>query len=98
MSEPARSRAVLVLEEAHRQAAEAADKVRSSPEPMSGDERRDLEKEIAYLRTFSDVYRTHLKTYLEALLRNVEEWEKSERESLEMQGTPLPPAPTEAGP
>ena len=56
--------------------------MRSSPEPMSGDERRDLEKEIAYLRTFSDVYRTHLKTYLEALLRNVEEWEKSERESL----------------
>lgn len=78
----ARSRAVLVLEEAHRQAAEAAEKVRSSPEPMSGDERRDLEKEIAYLRTFSDVYRTHLRTYLEALLRNVEEWETSERESL----------------
>ncbi|MCO5992125.1 DivIVA domain-containing protein [Actinoallomurus rhizosphaericola] len=78
----ARSRATLVLEEAHRQASYAAEQVAPSTEPMSGDERRDLEREIAYLRTFSDVYRTHLRSYLEALLRNVEEWEKSERDSL----------------
>jgi DivIVA domain-containing protein len=78
----ARSRATLVLEEAHRQASNAAEQVAPSSEPMSGDERRDLEREIAYLRTFSDVYRTHLRTYLEALLRNVEEWANSERDSL----------------
>jgi DivIVA domain-containing protein len=86
----ARSRAVLVLEEAHRQASHAAEAVAPSAEPMSGDERRDLEREIAYLRTFSDVYRTHLRTYLEALLRNVEEWEKSERDSLASTRTALP--------
>lgn len=86
----ARSRAVLVLEEAHRQAAEAAERVRPSAEPMSGDERSDLEREIAYLRTFSDVYRTHLRTYLEALLRNVEEWETSERDSLATSRSMLP--------
>lgn len=78
----AKARAVLVLDEAHREASTAAEQVRTYTEPMSGDERRDLEREIAYLRTFSDVYRTHLRTYLEALLRNVEEWEHSERDSL----------------
>ena len=38
--------------------------------------RSDLRAELAYLRTFSDVYRNHLRAYLEALLRNVEEWER----------------------
>lgn len=79
----ARSRAALVLEEAHQQASTAAAAVTSSSEePMSAGERRELEREIAYLRTFSDVYRGHLKSYLEALLRNVEEWERSEHESV----------------
>ncbi|MCO6011267.1 DivIVA domain-containing protein [Actinoallomurus purpureus] len=86
----AQSRAVLVLEEAHRQASNAADAVAPSTEPMSGDERRDLEREIAYLRTFSDVYRTHLRSYLEALLRNVEEWAISERDSLPGARSALP--------
>lgn len=86
----ARSRATLVLEEAHRQASYAAEQVAPSSEPMSGDERRELEREIAYLRTFSDVYRTHLRSYLEALLRNVEEWETSERESLSGTRAALP--------
>jgi DivIVA domain-containing protein len=78
----AKARAVLVLDEAHRQASSAAEQIKASPDHLSGDERRDLEREVAYLRTFSDVYRTHLRTYLEALLRNVEEWEHSERTSL----------------
>lgn len=86
----ARARAVLVLEEAHQQASAAASAVRPSPEPMSGGERHDLEREIAYLRTFSDVYRTHLRSYLEALMRNVEEWERSERESLASNRAGLP--------
>jgi DivIVA domain-containing protein len=86
----ARSRAVLVLEEAHRQASHAAEQVVPRAEPMSSDERSDLEREIAYLRTFSDVYRTHLRSYLEALLRNVEEWEKSERDSLSSNRSSLP--------
>jgi DivIVA domain-containing protein len=57
----------------------------------SGDERRhELEREIAYLRTYSEVYRTHLRSYLEALLRNVDEWESSERASVPGD-TPGPP-------
>jgi hypothetical protein len=28
---------------------------------------------------YSEVYRTHLRTYLEALLRNVDEWARAER-------------------
>jgi DivIVA domain-containing protein len=86
----AKARAVMVLDEAHRQASTAAEQVRPSSEPLSGDERRDLEGEIAYLRTFSDVYRTHLRSYLEALLRNVEEWEHSEHDSLPAARAPLP--------
>ncbi|OLT26561.1 hypothetical protein BJF79_43430 [Actinomadura sp. CNU-125] len=64
-----------------------------SPTPSEGGatagERRRLESEVAYLRTYSDVYRSHLRTYLEALLRNVDEWEGSERASLS--GAPEPP-------
>ncbi|RAY12470.1 hypothetical protein DPM19_25370 [Actinomadura craniellae] len=77
----ARARAALVLEEAHQQATGAAAAIASSGEPLPAGERRDLEREIAYLRTFSGVYRSHLKSYLEALLRNVEEWERSEHDA-----------------
>ncbi|MFA1549482.1 DivIVA domain-containing protein [Actinomadura chokoriensis] len=79
-----------LLEDAHRKAAAVADAaVRSAgetqparPAALPDDERRAMEREIAYLRTYSDVYRTHLRSYLEALLRNVDEWESSERASL----------------
>ncbi|NKZ04807.1 DivIVA domain-containing protein [Actinomadura latina] len=83
----AKGRAEHLLEDAHRKAAAVADAaVRSAEPPPSAplppDERREMEREIAYLRTYSDVYRTHLRSYLEALLRNVDEWESSERASL----------------
>lgn len=83
----AKSRAVMLLEEAHQQASDAASAVgRQSMQdyagPMSAEERRDLEGEVAYLRTFSQVYRTHLRSYLEALLNNVEEWEREEHNSI----------------
>ena len=42
-------------------------------------ERQELQAEIAYLRTFSDVYRTHLRAYTESLTRSIEAWEQSER-------------------
>jgi hypothetical protein len=45
-------------------------------------DRQELERELAYLRTYSDVYRTHLCSYLEALLLNVDEWERSELTAL----------------
>ncbi|MES9540968.1 MULTISPECIES: DivIVA domain-containing protein [unclassified Actinomadura] len=90
----AKGRAEQMLEEAHRKAAAVADAAvraaeskaapapASSPAPLPDDERLAMEREIAYLRTYSDVYRTHLRSYLEALLRNVDEWESSERASL----------------
>ena len=77
----ARSRAVQVLEGAHQQAAMAAAAVPVPTGAVSTD-RHELERELAYLRTYSDVYRTHLRSYLEALLRNVDEWERSERSAL----------------
>ena len=64
--------------------------------------RREVEAELAYLRTFSNVYRKHLHAYLDALLRNVEEWERAKRTSLasvvvqqsRLPQYPQPPAPT----
>ena len=50
-----------------------------------------LQGEIAYLRMYSEVYRTHLRTYLEALLRNVDEWARAEQSPPGMEHqTPLP--------
>ena len=90
----ARAHADRVLEEAHAQASHAAVAVMESPDGYGG-ERRNMEAEVAYLRTFSDVYRTHLRAYLEALLRNVEEWERAERSSLNSARgeLPVPPQP-----
>ncbi len=78
----ARSHAALLLEEADAGATGAATAAAASSRPLTAAERQDLEAELAYLRTFSDVYRTHLRAYLEALLRNVHEWESAERSSL----------------
>ncbi|TDC42417.1 DivIVA domain-containing protein [Actinomadura sp. KC345] len=89
----AKGRAEHLLEDAHRKAAAVADAAvrnaeQAAPPPvvraesLPDDERRSMEREIAYLRTYSDVYRTHLRSYLEALLRNVDDWENSERASL----------------
>jgi DivIVA domain-containing protein len=77
-----RAYAAKVLEDAHRDASDAAAAVPASAEPLTAGERQELQAELAYLRTFSDVYRTHLRAYLEALVRNVEEWERAEKTSL----------------
>lgn len=87
----ARAHADRVLEEAHAQASNAAVAVMNGPDGTG--ERRSMEAEVAYLRTFSDVYRTHLRAYLEALLRNVEEWERAERSSLDTARAQLPVPP-----
>src|ERR1700761_3896402 len=76
----AKVRAGMILEEAHSSAAAAA-----AAAAVSGDreivptaERQELQAEIAYLRTFSDVCRTHLRAYMESLTRSIEEWERAE--------------------
>ena len=86
----ARAHAERVLEEAHQSASRAA-AVAMSGAPLSDEGRSDLQGELAYLRTFSDVYRNHLRAYLEALLRNVEEWERAEKSSLAAVRADLPP-------
>ena len=58
---------------------------------MSAGERRDLEAELAYLRTFSEVCRTRLRAYLDSLARSIEEWERAEK-SPRLPGPPVPPA------
>jgi cell division septum initiation protein DivIVA len=90
----AREHAERVLEEAHTQATRAAEVAMSGPDTLTTGDRRDLSAELAYLRTFSDVYRTHLRAYLEALLRNVEEWERAEKSSLAAARADLPFLPS----
>ena len=77
----ARTRASMILDEAHERAARAADAVPISADntPMSAVERRELEAELAYLRTFSEVCRAHLRAYLDSLARGLEEWERAEK-------------------
>jgi cell division septum initiation protein DivIVA len=75
----AKVRASMILEEAHSSAADAAAASRDLPDPIPLAERQGLQAELAYLRTFSDVCRTHLRAYLESLTRSIEEWERAER-------------------
>jgi DivIVA domain-containing protein len=85
----AKAHAERVLEEAHHQASRAA-AVAMSGAPPADEGRADLHGELAYLRTFSDVYRNHLRAYLEALLRNVEEWERAEKSAVAAVRADLP--------
>jgi cell division septum initiation protein DivIVA len=61
------------------QAAQAAPAAASGREPMGAEERRDLETELIYLRTYSEVCRTHLRAYLDSLSRSIAEWEQAEK-------------------
>jgi cell division septum initiation protein DivIVA len=74
----AKVRASMILEEAHTSGSRAAEAARGSNEPLPAAERQELQAEIAYLRTFSDVCRTHLRAYMESLTRSIEEWERAE--------------------
>ncbi len=66
--------------DARQAVAEAAARTPAAPVARAaGSEQENLQGEIAYLRMYSEVYRTHLRTYLEALLRNVDEWARAEQ-------------------
>jgi DivIVA domain-containing protein len=86
----AQEHAERVLEEAHASATRAAEAAMTGPVSLTTRERQELTAELAYLRTFSDVYRTHLRAYLEALLSNVEEWEREEKASITAARAELP--------
>src|SRR5215475_1579169 len=86
----ARAHAGRVLDEARSRASRAADVVTAEPGSAASGEWRDRTAELVYLQTFSEVYRTHLRAYLETLLNNVEDWEQSEKASLAAARAELP--------
>jgi DivIVA domain-containing protein len=65
--------------------------------PVAGaappEDRRELEAELAYLRTFSDVYRTHLRASLDALIRDISELEQAEDASAALARPTSPACP-----
>jgi DivIVA domain-containing protein len=74
----------MILEDAHARAREAAVSALNLPAPPQTDrERQAAQAELAYLRTYSDVYRAHLRVYTEGVLRSIEEWERKEAASFQ---------------
>jgi cell division septum initiation protein DivIVA len=74
----------MILEEAHARARDAAvTALNAAPTPQTDHERSAAQAELAYLRTYSDVYRSHLRAYTEGILRGIEEWERKEAASLQ---------------
>lgn len=81
----AQDHADMVLEEASSRAKQAAIATLSAP-PAEGEhleaDRSALKAEVAYLRTFGEVYRAHLRAYTEGMLRSIAEWEHKEERTL----------------
>ncbi len=73
----------VILQEAHTSAREAAVSALNTATPPQNDrEWQAAQAELAYLRTYSDVYRSHLRAYTEGVLRGIEEWERKEAAAL----------------
>jgi DivIVA domain-containing protein len=68
----------LILEKAHTKAREAAASALNDAPPQTDTAQRALQAELAYLRTYSSVYRAHLLAYTESVLRGIEDWERNE--------------------
>lgn len=77
----AQQHAEMLLEEARTRARAAAVAAidRDGLPPQTDQERRAASAELAYLRTFGEVYRQHLKIYTEDVLRTIEDWESKEQ-------------------
>jgi len=91
----AKNRAVHVLEGARGQAPAPAS---GHPSPsLPPDERQELEREIAYLRSLAETYRDNLRAYLDAMARNVDAWEQAERDRTGAPPAPPPSRPYEGG-
>ncbi|MGA2828544.1 MAG: DivIVA domain-containing protein [Streptosporangiaceae bacterium] len=74
----------MLLEDAHTKAREAAvSALNVAAAPQSDEKQQAAQAELAYLRTYSDVYRAHLRAYTEGILRGIEEWERKEAASLQ---------------
>ena len=90
--EAARARAKTVLDDAERVALESSRGIASvdgAEIPGQAQSRQELEEQVAYLRTFSQVCRAQLRSYLEALLRDIEdEWGRADPEAAMSRGLP----------
>jgi DivIVA domain-containing protein len=80
----AQEHADMVLDEASNRAREAA--IATLDAPAEGEhlqaDRSALKAELAYLRTFGEVYRAHLRAYTEGMLRSIADWEDKEAHTL----------------
>jgi cell division septum initiation protein DivIVA len=78
----AKMKASVIVDEARATASDGAAllpaPVATVPLQASGEQRLELETELAFLRAFSNVCRTHLRAYLESLTRSIDEWEQAE--------------------
>lgn len=100
----ARARARMIHEDAQRQAVEASGEpalagLEDGDGPVTARSRQELEAQVSYLRTYSQVCRVQLRAYLEALLTDIEEeWGRADPAVLMGQRS-LPPgrAPVTAG-
>ena len=88
----ARQHSDRMLEEAQAKARDAAvSALNVAATPHSDEEWQAAQAELAYLRTYSGVYRAHLRAYTEGILRGIDEWERKETASLEEAAqNPLP--------
>jgi cell division septum initiation protein DivIVA len=66
----------------------------SDAEPHPPPTRQEREAELAYLQSFSDVYRTHLRAYLDALIRDVNHFEPADEPPAAATRTDLPRQPS----
>jgi len=79
----AQQHSAMILDDAHARAREAAvTALEHPPPPQTGHQRQAAAAELAYLRTYTDVYRSHLRAYTEGILRGIEEWERKEQATL----------------
>jgi cell division septum initiation protein DivIVA len=90
----ARQHSDRMMEEAQAKARDAAVSALNGPAtPPSDEEWQAAQAELAYLRTYSGVYRSHLRAYTEGILRGIEEWERKETASLEEAAQTAPKNP-----
>jgi cell division septum initiation protein DivIVA len=94
----AQVRASVILDEAHAAAQSAADMVEPADGAQGDPSQREADAELAYLRTFSQVCRTHLRAYLDSLSRSIEEWEKVEEQGLATARGAAPRTPSDHTP
>jgi DivIVA domain-containing protein len=80
MLSQAQDHADMMLEQASSRATQAAVTTLSAPAEGTHTEadRTALKADLAYLRTFGEVYRAHLRAYTEGVLRSIAEWEHRE--------------------